>query len=51
MGFYMLKLVLIAYSSYEMDETFDVVQEKKNKGQAKLHNLMTSKEKTYRGNK
>ena len=51
MGFYMLGVVLIAYSSYEMDETFDVVQENKNKGQAKLHNLMTSKEKTYRGNK
>ncbi len=47
----MLKLVLIAYSSYEMDETFDVVQENKNKGQAKLHNLMTSREKTYRGKK
>ncbi len=47
----MLKLVLIAYSSYEMDETFDVVQENKNKGQAKLHNLMTTREKTYRGKK
>ncbi len=32
MGFYMLGVVLIAYSSYEMDETFDVVQEKKMEG-------------------
>jgi len=37
----MLGGVLVAYSSYEMDEIFDVVQENKNKGQAKLHDLMT----------
>jgi len=36
MGFYILGVVLTAYSSYEMDETFDVVQENKNRGQANL---------------
>ncbi|MBE5098037.1 hypothetical protein [Priestia aryabhattai] len=41
LGFYMLGVVPMVYSFYEMEETFDVVQENKNKGQARLHNLMT----------
>jgi hypothetical protein len=43
----MLGVVLIAYSPYEMDETFDVVQVNKNRGQAKLYDFSTSGEKLY----
>jgi len=43
----MLGVVLIVYSSYEMDETLEVVQKNKNRLQAKLYNFSTSGEKLY----
>ncbi len=46
-SFFILGIDLIAYSSYEMDETFDVVQMNKNRLQAKLYDFGTSGEKLY----
>jgi hypothetical protein len=47
MGFYMIGVVLMVYSFYEVDETLEVVQKNKNRAQAKLYDLLTSGEKNY----